>query len=61
LKGASGRTYLLFKGMFRHLWHDDPNLVSGPTLKSLGPIDKDSVTEKMIKYTKCQNKWEHFC
>jgi hypothetical protein len=33
LSGASGRTHPLFKGMFKHLCHNDPNLMSWPTLK----------------------------
>jgi hypothetical protein len=34
LKGASGRTHPLFKGVFKHLCHCDP------AFESLGPIDK---------------------
>jgi hypothetical protein len=30
----------LFKEMLRHLCYNDPNLISGPTLKSLDPNDK---------------------
>jgi hypothetical protein len=39
-KEVSGRTHTLFKGMFKHVCHTDPNLLSRSTLKSLGPIDK---------------------
>jgi hypothetical protein len=40
LKGASGRTHALFKGMLKHPCHNDPNLMSRPTLISLSLIDK---------------------
>jgi hypothetical protein len=38
LKGASGGIHPLIKGMFKHLCHSDPNLMSWPTLESLGHL-----------------------
>jgi hypothetical protein len=32
--------FLSIKGMFKHLCHCDPNLMSRPTLKFLGLIDE---------------------
>jgi hypothetical protein len=40
LKEASDRAYPLFKGMFKHLCHSDPNLRSRATLKSSVSIDE---------------------
>jgi hypothetical protein len=60
LRGASGRTHPLFKWIFSHPCHNDPNLTSESTLKFLGPIDKNSVTARKNRYITCQNKEEQF-
>jgi hypothetical protein len=60
LKGASDRTCPLFKHMFRHLCNSDPNLISGPTLKSLDPIDKTVLQQEWLNITGVRAKGSPF-
>jgi hypothetical protein len=40
LKRAFDRTQHLVKGSFKHVCHNDTNLINWPGLKTLGPVDK---------------------